>query len=430
MRNQQLWQRLCQFNIDDGPAERGFADRLSHEQGWSQEYTRRVINEYKRFLYLAMTANHEVTPSKAVDEAWHLHLTYTRSYWDRLCGQVLGRPLHHNPSTGSIADTEKYAQQYQRTLASYEAAFGTSPPEDIWPNVRPPEIRLQTYQLAYLGGGMTNVTATALTRLHELGMIECDQQNGNLYRRTVDGLILSRQVELDPVELTAWNTLATPASFGSVAQAIKAQHEADLIQQLIGLKLMTKALTNPVSQKIGRLMLYFAVLGTFVWIGSLVLALFGLLQMKVSPGLVALFLFVTILVAGFAQQATYRLRRTQRGERVLHQSRHYAQLHWLGRHSNTDSADIVAVMGVTALSAAVYTPLLAGMPNETLIRRRETDENKKDSGDGGIDFELADFADDAGAACGVGDFGAGCAAGADGGGVGGAGCGGGCGGGD
>src|SRR5262249_47420226 len=69
----------------------------------------------------------------AVDAAWHLHLTYTRSYWQRLCGGVLGRPLHHDPSRGGPDEAARHRHMYSRTLAAYREAFGQEPPADIWP---------------------------------------------------------------------------------------------------------------------------------------------------------------------------------------------------------------------------------------------------------------------------------------------------------
>ena len=130
---ERLWERIEAFAIDDGAAALPFAARLAVENSWPRDYADRVIAEYKRFLYLAMTAGHMVTPSKHVDEAWHLHLTYTRSYWDRLCGEVLGRPLHHEPTRGGEEEDAKFAGLYLRTLESYERAFGEAPPADIWP---------------------------------------------------------------------------------------------------------------------------------------------------------------------------------------------------------------------------------------------------------------------------------------------------------
>ena len=110
-----------------------FSARLARENGWTAAHTDRVLEEYRRFVFLAMTAGHEVTPSDAVDQAWHLHLTYTRDYWDIFCPQVLGAPLHHGPTAGGLAETHRFHAQYAHTLAAYEAAFGAPPPADLWP---------------------------------------------------------------------------------------------------------------------------------------------------------------------------------------------------------------------------------------------------------------------------------------------------------
>jgi uncharacterized protein (TIGR04222 family) len=132
---QALYLRLMQFEIDEPGVELTFAQRLARENGWTIAYAERVICEYKRFLFLAMHAGHVVTPSEQVDQAWHLHLTYTRSYWERLCRQVLGRPLHHGPTKGGAKEQQKYRELYQQTLASYRRCFGCQPPGDIWSDV-------------------------------------------------------------------------------------------------------------------------------------------------------------------------------------------------------------------------------------------------------------------------------------------------------
>ena len=129
-----LWQRVRDFPID-GPERPSlpFAARLARENGWPPAYAERVVAEYKRFAFLAAVAGHPVTPSEQVDQAWHLHLIYTRSYWDRFCGEALGRPLHHDPTAGGPAEAAKFRIQYEATLASYRHFFGEEPPADIWP---------------------------------------------------------------------------------------------------------------------------------------------------------------------------------------------------------------------------------------------------------------------------------------------------------
>lgn len=130
---QATWERLESFQLNDNNAVFDFSARLAKENGWSRAFTARVIQEYKRFLLLAMHAGHPVSPSEAVDHAWHLHLVYTRSYWQHLCGEVLGRPLHHEPTAGGVDEGTKFHAQYERTLESYVRLFGAEPPADIWP---------------------------------------------------------------------------------------------------------------------------------------------------------------------------------------------------------------------------------------------------------------------------------------------------------
>jgi len=124
------------LTLDQPGAGLAFSDRLARENGWSKAYAERVVAEYRRFVFLAAAAGHPVTPSEEVDQAWHLHLVYTRSYWDELCGEVLGFPLHHGPTVGGPAEGAKFTDWYQRTLDSYQRLLGTEPPVDIWPPPR------------------------------------------------------------------------------------------------------------------------------------------------------------------------------------------------------------------------------------------------------------------------------------------------------
>ena len=128
-----LWQRLADHPIGPEGAVLSFAARLARENRWDAGHSDRVIAEYKRFCYLAITAGHEVTPSDAVDQVWHLHLTYSRDYWGVFCPHVLGADLHHGPTAGGATEKARYYEQYAATLDAYEDAFGAPPPPDIWP---------------------------------------------------------------------------------------------------------------------------------------------------------------------------------------------------------------------------------------------------------------------------------------------------------
>ena len=130
----ELIERVESFEIDEGNPSLSFERRLARENAWTVGYATRVVQEYKRFAILSVVAGHHVTPSEDVDQAWHLHLTYTKSYWRRFCREALQTELHHNPTRGGSSENTKFVDWYSRTLESYERVFGERPPTDIWPS--------------------------------------------------------------------------------------------------------------------------------------------------------------------------------------------------------------------------------------------------------------------------------------------------------
>lgn len=132
MRDIELWDRLKKFRFDADQGDAPFSVKLAHAEDWTDDYTARVIEEYRKFLYLSQISESQITPSVPVDRAWHMHLTFTKSYWEELCDGVIGRKLHHNPCA-SEAEMPLYRSQYEATKLLYRREFDTAPPEDIWP---------------------------------------------------------------------------------------------------------------------------------------------------------------------------------------------------------------------------------------------------------------------------------------------------------
>ena len=130
-----VWHRLSHYTIGPEDAALGFAARLARENGWSEAHALRVIDEYRKFAFLAVTGDTQVTPSDVVDQAWHLHLTYTHDYWERFCPEILGKALHHGPTAGGEAERGRFFRQYADTLKRYEAVFGPAP-ADLWPSAQ------------------------------------------------------------------------------------------------------------------------------------------------------------------------------------------------------------------------------------------------------------------------------------------------------
>jgi hypothetical protein len=128
-----FWTKIKNFEIDDAQSTFSFSDRLARENGWSLEFALEVIEEYKKFMFLLCVAPHPLTPSDAVDQAWHLHLLYTESYWIDFCEETLHRKVHHGPTKGGAAEKNKFENWYSKTLLLYEQLFAQKPSPDIWP---------------------------------------------------------------------------------------------------------------------------------------------------------------------------------------------------------------------------------------------------------------------------------------------------------
>lgn len=128
-----LWNKISSFQLDDPESSFQFSHRLARENGWTKSYSKKVIEEYKKFIFLCFISETAVTPSDQVDQVWHLHLTYTRSYWIDLCRDTLSKEIHHNPTKGGNSEGKKFDSFYTDTLAIYKEKFGVEAPVNIWP---------------------------------------------------------------------------------------------------------------------------------------------------------------------------------------------------------------------------------------------------------------------------------------------------------
>jgi len=127
------WSEVQEFELDDDEAMFTFSDRLAKENGWSKGFALRAIEEYKRFMFLVCVTNQPLAPSEEIDQVWHLHLLYTRSYWKEFCGEVLKREIHHGPTRGGPEEKDKFNNWYDQTLLYYRQKFHNDPPPDLWP---------------------------------------------------------------------------------------------------------------------------------------------------------------------------------------------------------------------------------------------------------------------------------------------------------
>ena len=127
-----LWRRIEAHDFEPHDQALTFTHRLARDHGWDLGFARSLVNEYRRFCFLAVASGRAVTPSEEVDAVWHQHLTFSRDYWKSWCRTALRTDLHHDPTRGGAAEQTRFAAQYAQTLAIYEAYFG--PPNPVaWP---------------------------------------------------------------------------------------------------------------------------------------------------------------------------------------------------------------------------------------------------------------------------------------------------------
>lgn len=129
---QELYQRVRTFCFNDPTDHLSFCDRLSENNGWSEEFSQRVLEEYCRFIVLAIAAQQPVIPPEPIDTAWRLHLLYYRSYWEVFCPKVLRRRLPHWALGTRNLEGKALLERYDQTKKAYRNLFGEYPPAEIW----------------------------------------------------------------------------------------------------------------------------------------------------------------------------------------------------------------------------------------------------------------------------------------------------------
>jgi hypothetical protein len=138
LQNEPLWNRLQSFSLDSLDVDFPFSKKLAKEENWTENFTKKAIEEYKKFVYLCCTLPKGASPSETVDKVWHMHLIYTQNYWEEFCPNILRQKLHHHPSKGGFVEKIKHENWLEDTLKNYQETFQQQPPEDIW---KPDEIK-------------------------------------------------------------------------------------------------------------------------------------------------------------------------------------------------------------------------------------------------------------------------------------------------
>jgi hypothetical protein len=130
--NPGLFDRIAAKFDHANPSYHAFAHKIARKHGWKTGFALKALNEYKKFVFLGLVSDFQVTPSKIIDVVWHEHLLFSKAYRD-FCEQVIRQPFDHYPELVPMEDqTGRFSAQYLDTLALYKKEFDLDPPADIW----------------------------------------------------------------------------------------------------------------------------------------------------------------------------------------------------------------------------------------------------------------------------------------------------------
>jgi hypothetical protein len=129
VKDKELWERLQAYAFPLSAGRGSLREHLAGKTNLGADKAPRVVDEYRRFLYLAATSQEVVAPSPLIDRVWHTHINDTRAYVEDFAGKVIGRMIHHSPGRANAADDPAYG----RTLVLYEQEFGEAPFAQVWP---------------------------------------------------------------------------------------------------------------------------------------------------------------------------------------------------------------------------------------------------------------------------------------------------------
>ena len=101
------------------------------------ESIRRAEVRYRKFLRLAAKyPDHDLSPSRDIDEVWHLHMLNPRHYASD-CQRIFGEILDHDGGFGKDSDEqyEQLIEVFDRTAKLWESEYfepyAANPEKDV-----------------------------------------------------------------------------------------------------------------------------------------------------------------------------------------------------------------------------------------------------------------------------------------------------------
>lgn len=115
------------YKLDERKMCMSFKDNLRQAGDWTESSATRLVQEYRRFLYLKAVVDGDLTSSQWLDEVWHLHRSMGEDFGLR---KILGRDLTRRNDMSK----QEILTNYAKTISYYRQEFDEEPPQDIWPD--------------------------------------------------------------------------------------------------------------------------------------------------------------------------------------------------------------------------------------------------------------------------------------------------------
>jgi hypothetical protein len=153
--DRRLWHRLEGYSFHERPLTKSLVDRLVAETGHPVDVCYTLVEEYRRFMYLAGSSSESLSPSPIVDMVWRMHAEDENAYYNDFCPRILGRTIYPPEFQGAPVPLQE-DPDYVRTLEYYAEEFGR-PQVQFWPD---PDFALE--RLAQFVFWMVGLAAFAL----------------------------------------------------------------------------------------------------------------------------------------------------------------------------------------------------------------------------------------------------------------------------
>jgi hypothetical protein len=88
-----LWLKLNMMNAQGMQAFAPMMQMMEQQMGQNSEMAQRVIEEYRKFLFLAMRAGPSGDPARPINDVWMMHMQNAQNYWENLAKMITERPV-------------------------------------------------------------------------------------------------------------------------------------------------------------------------------------------------------------------------------------------------------------------------------------------------------------------------------------------------